>query len=261
MLFELGGRRKRFIQVIYVFLALLLGGGLVFMGIGGDAQGGLLDAFGLGTNSSTTTDSPTGDDIEKAEEALAADPNDEKALLLLARSPYIAGQQALEIDDQGQAALSEESIAAFEASIDAWESYLETRPDKPDDEVATVVFQAYGNLAFAGSDPALIQDRLEGATETAQIVAEAQPGPNSYLQLATYAYLSGDPKLGAEAGKKAEAEADEASLDAVKSQLEQAEQQGKAIQKQLAAEAPTEEDLQNPLQGLGGTTGAPAPAP
>ena len=32
MLFELGGKRKRFIQVIYVFLALLLGIGLVGLG-------------------------------------------------------------------------------------------------------------------------------------------------------------------------------------------------------------------------------------
>lgn len=261
MLFELGGRRKRFIQVIYVFLALLMGGGLVLLGIGGDANGGLLDAVGLGSSSSNTTDSATGGDIDKAEEALAANPEDAKALLLLARSQYIAGQQALDVDEQGQPTLTEDSTAAFEASIDAWERYIKTDPAEPDDEVATVVFQAYGNVAFAADDPTTIQQRLEGATETAQIVAEANPGPNSYLQLATYAYLSGDAKRGAEAGKKAVAEADDASLDAVKSQLQQAEQQGKTIQKQLAAQAPTEEDLQNPLQGLGGTTGTPAPAP
>ena len=261
MLFELGGRRKRFIQVIYVCLALLLGGGLVFMGIGGDAQGGLLDAFGLGNSSQSTTDSATEDDIEKAEQALAADPDDERALLLLARSQYISGQQALEVDEQNVPSLTEEAIASFEASTEAWERYLATKPDKPDSEVATVVFQAYSSLAFARDDPALIQQTLEGATETAEIVAEAQPGPNSYLQLATYAYLSGDPKLGDSAGERAIEEADDPSLDAVKSQLRQAEQQGKALQKQLAAEAPTEEDLQNPLQGLGGGAPAPAPAP
>lgn len=260
MLFELGGRRKRFIQVIYVFLALLLGGGLVLLGIGGDANGGLLDAVGLGNSSQSTTDSATEDDIEKAEAALATDPNDQRALLILARSQYISGQQALEVDEQGVPTLTEDAIAGFEASTDAWERYLETKPQKPDDEVATVVFQAYSNLAFAQDDPASIQQTLEGATETAEIVAEAQPGPNSYLQLATYAYLSGDTELGASAGKEAAAEADEASLGTVKTQLKQAEQQGKAIQKQLAAQAPTEEDLQNPLQGLG-ATGGTTPAP
>lgn len=260
MLFELGGRRKRFIQVIYVFLALLLGGGLVLLGIGGDANGGLLDAVGLGSSSQNTTDSATEGDIDKAEEALAADPEDQQALLLLARSHYIAGQQALAIGEQGATSLTEEAISSFEASTDAWERYLALDPQKPDSEVATVVFQAYGNIAFAREDPALIQQTLEGATETAAIVAEAQPGPNSYLQLASYAYLSGDTKLGESAGKKALAESDEASLSTVKSQLEQVEEQGKTLQKQLAAEAPTGEDLQNPLQGLGGTA-APAPAP
>lgn len=260
MLFELGGRRKRFIQVIYVFLALLLGGGLVLMGIGGDAQGGLLDAFGLGSNSANTTDSATEGDIEKAEEALAADPKDQQALLLLARSRYISGQQALEVDEQGVPSLTEEAITSFEASTDAWERYLATKPAKPDSEVATVVFQAYTNLAFARDDPALVQQTLDGAVETAEIVAEAQPGPNSYLQLATYAYLAGDTKLAESAGEQAQKEADEASIDAVKSQLKQAEQQGKVLQDQLAAEAPTGEDLQNPLQGLG-SSGAPAPTP
>ena len=46
MLFDLRGRgRRRTVQVIYLTLALLLGGGLVLFGIGGDVQGGLFDAF------------------------------------------------------------------------------------------------------------------------------------------------------------------------------------------------------------------------
>ena len=46
MLFDLRARgRRTTIKVIYVFLALLMGGGLVFFGIGGATNGGLLDAF------------------------------------------------------------------------------------------------------------------------------------------------------------------------------------------------------------------------
>ena len=46
MLFDLRSRgRRRVIKVIYTMLALLLGGGLVLFGIGGDVQGGLFDAF------------------------------------------------------------------------------------------------------------------------------------------------------------------------------------------------------------------------
>src|SRR4051812_49997896 len=46
MLFDLRARgRRTTIKVIYVFLALLMGGGLIFFGIGGATNGGLLDAF------------------------------------------------------------------------------------------------------------------------------------------------------------------------------------------------------------------------
>ena len=46
MLFDLRARgRRRTVKIVYVFLALLMGGGLVFFGIGGATSGGLLDAF------------------------------------------------------------------------------------------------------------------------------------------------------------------------------------------------------------------------
>ena len=44
--------------MIYAFLALLMGGGLVLLGIGGDASGGLLDAFGLGDAAAAPTPTP-----------------------------------------------------------------------------------------------------------------------------------------------------------------------------------------------------------
>src|ERR671914_171088 len=45
MLFDLRGRRRRAVQATYLTLAVLMGGGLVLFGIGGDVSGGLFDAF------------------------------------------------------------------------------------------------------------------------------------------------------------------------------------------------------------------------
>ena len=46
MLFDLRGRgRRRTVQVIYLSLAILMGGGLVLFGIGSSSSGGLFDAF------------------------------------------------------------------------------------------------------------------------------------------------------------------------------------------------------------------------
>src|SRR2546421_8779084 len=51
MLFDLRGRgRRRSVQAIYVGLAVLMGGGLIFFGIGGSVSGGLFDAIGLTGN-------------------------------------------------------------------------------------------------------------------------------------------------------------------------------------------------------------------
>src|SRR5919112_6271195 len=46
MLFDLrGGGRRRTVQVVYITLAFLMGGGLVLFGIGGSVSGGLIDAI------------------------------------------------------------------------------------------------------------------------------------------------------------------------------------------------------------------------
>ena len=50
MLFDLRGRRRRAVQVTYLILALLLGGGLVLFGIGGDVSFNVFDDIGGGAN-------------------------------------------------------------------------------------------------------------------------------------------------------------------------------------------------------------------
>ncbi len=260
MLFDIRGRRKRFIQVIYVFLALLLGGSLVFFGIGGDAPGGLGDALGLSDNSAGGGGGDQFDsDIEQAENALAANPENPEALAALARYQYLKGQQQLEIDaDTGGQVLTEDSINSFDASVDAWERYLEANKGKADPAIATLVLQAYGNLAFARNDPVLIQRTLEGAVTTAEVIADQRPSPNSYLQLANAAYFAGDTKLGDEASKEALKEVDEASKQQLETQLDSAKRQGKIVQRQLSGAKTDQQDFENPLGGLGGTSGGAA---
>ena len=65
MLFDLRGRRRRAVQATYLMLALLMGGGLVLFGIGGDVSGGLVDAF-KGGGGGSSTDSALEDRVDKA---------------------------------------------------------------------------------------------------------------------------------------------------------------------------------------------------
>lgn len=263
MLFDLQGRRRNFIRVIYAGLALLMGGGLVLLGIGGDASGGLLDAVGLGNGSSGSTDPAFEKQIDRAEEALAANPEDEAALLTLARTRYSAGNTAIETDEQGQSLLTEEAIAEYSAADVAWQRYLALEPKEPDDAVASLMVQAYGNLA--GSDPSttVLQQQLDSAFEAAQIVADARPSIGTFATLGTWAYISGNTKAGDQARKDALAEAsDSTTRQQVTQQLDQAEAQGKAIAKQIEASAPDKGQLENPLEGLGGgSTAVPGGTP
>src|ERR1700753_629097 len=76
MLFDLRSRgRRRTVQGVYLFLAIILGGGLVLFGVGaGNGLGGLLNAFtgnGSGSNQSQVVSAQE----KTAQKAVNADPN------------------------------------------------------------------------------------------------------------------------------------------------------------------------------------------
>ena len=252
MLFELGGKRKRLIQVIYVCLALLMFVGLVGLGIGSNVSGGIFDAIGIG-GGDTASDPRYDAQIERAEQTLQTDPKDEKALLSLARTHFLVAQAATETDEQGRVTLTEETLASYREATDAWERYLAVKPKEPDDGVASLMIQAYS--ASAGADPAQLESDLNQAFKAAQIVAEARPSAGTSLQLATYAYLAGEDEAGKEAEQAALQEAPDATTKSqIKSQVAQAKQQGAAIAKAVKQSAPDQGQLENPLGDLGGGT-------
>ena len=261
MLFDIRGKRKRVIQVIYVGLALLMGGGLVLFGIGGSTNGGLFDAIGLG-GGNVATDPQFDAQIQRAEDTLATNPNDEKALLVLARTHFLQGQTSTDVNNQGQRTPTDQTISEFGDAIDAWNKYLATKPAKPDDSVAALILQAYGAVTTASNPPAELKDNVNGAYEAAKVVAEARPSLGTYLSLAQTAYLSGKTKEGDAARKKALTEAtDSSTKSTLNQQLDQAEKQGKFVHKLINGDIPqTDTSQSNPLQGLGGTS-SPLPAP
>jgi hypothetical protein len=85
VLFDLKGRRRRVVQGTYLLLAILMGGGLVLFGIGGDVSGGLVDAL---QGQSGSSNSIVEDRIEENEDKVEADPKNAAALKELARDWY-----------------------------------------------------------------------------------------------------------------------------------------------------------------------------
>lgn len=264
MLFDLRGKRKRVVQVVYAFLAVVFLISFVGFGIGSDAAGGIFDALGIGGGSGSGPSNPQYEEqIERAEDRLQQNPEDERALLTLARVHFLAGQSELEQDEEtGEPVLTDEARTQFEAAVDGWERYLEAKPKKVDDGVGLQVLQAYDLLSRSEVQPETLQARLEGAEETAAVVAEEQPSQNTFGTLAQYAYLSGDSAEGDEAAKLALAEAEPAQRKSLQRFLEQFEQQGRQLQKLIKQQAAGKEQLTTPLEGPGGGgLGGTQPAP
>src|SRR3954447_10457262 len=88
MLFDLrGSGRRNTVRVIYLGLAILMGGGLVLFGVGGNVGGGLLDAVkgnGSGGSSNNTFEKR----VQQLERRTRVNPQDTAAWLALTRARY-----------------------------------------------------------------------------------------------------------------------------------------------------------------------------
>src|SRR5918996_2831263 len=255
MLFDLRGKRRRFIQVVYALLAALFLIGFVGFGVGSESgAGGIFDALGVGGGDTSSSNPQFDEDIDEAEQRLEQDPKDQQALLQLAQTHYLAGQGELDVDEStGEPVLTDDARTEFDESIAAWERYLKLAK-RPSDNAATQVVNSYVFLNDA-----------EGAAETQRIVAEARPSQGAYSNLAFYLYLAGDFEGGDEAAKKAVAEAEGSQKKSIENQLARLEEQARKFekrQKKQAEEAPEGGNpLQSPLGGLGGSQPTPQPAP
>jgi hypothetical protein len=265
MLFDLQGRRKRVIQVVYAGLALLMGGGLVFLGIGGDAQGGLGSLFGV-DGSGNNTNPQFQERIDEAEAKLVEDPGNENALITIAQQRIAAGLTSREQSEQGFFITTPEAAAEFELAAEAWEEYLAGKPENPDSGLARQMIQAYvGIVEASGDEIVAVEEALDGASEAAQIAAEADKTYGAYRDLVLYATFAGDTKLAEQTVADAKSLTEEERKQ-LEQDLEGAKAQAEAFQAQLEAGGTDTEDL-GPLGGdpaLGGEAedgSAPAPEP
>ena len=196
------------VQGVYLMLAVLMGGGLVFFGIGGDVSGGLFDAF---SDRSSSGNALVEDRIEENEDKVEANPKDKAALQALVRDWYqLANEQVdattRQYSDEGKERLAEADVA--------WQAYLQA-VEKPEPSLASLMIQVYdvGGL----NQPA-------DAAEAAEIVAVDQRSAQAYLQLVQYAALAGQERKADLAGMKAIELAPKAQRSSVKAFVEQAKQ-------------------------------------
>jgi hypothetical protein len=207
MLFDLRGRRRRAVQATYLTLALLMGGGLVFFGIGGDVSGGLFDAFS--DRSGGSASDQLQDRIDRLEGRVETNPRNEAALKALVRDYHAAAGAEL---PTGSTQYPDEAMDELRQASVYWKRYLEVEDGKPDASLARVALTIYDQTAL---------NQPKEAAEAMRIVAEDANDFQSYLALVQRAAAAGDTRTADLAGQKAVDLAPERLRKQVKQQVEQ----------------------------------------
>jgi hypothetical protein len=190
MLFDLRGRRRRAVQATYLTLALLMGGGLVFFGIGGDVSGGLFDAFS-DRDGGGAVDSQLEERIDRQEKRLAASPANEAVLATLVRLNYQAAAAQIE---SGTSTVPESGRDDLRAAARYWERLVQVTDGEPSAELARTALLIYDQTGL---------NRPGKAKEAVRIIAADANDTQTYLLLVQYAAAAGDTRTADLAAQKA----------------------------------------------------------
>lgn len=259
MIFDLkSGKRRRVVQIVFGFLAVIFFLGFVGFGIGGDVSGGIFDALGFGSGDTGSSSPQYEEQIEDAETTLETDPTNGQALAELARyNALSARENGIETDPMtGVTTIAEDARSDLEESVAAWERYLDTKPRSPDASVAVLISQAYRYL-----------EDFDRAAVAQEIVAEEQGSFLSYLLLARDYYSEGEIKRGDAAGDRAVAAADASQRASVRKETDALAKLARELKERLEKQreqggAAGGAAIEDPFSGLGaGGESAPAPVP
>jgi hypothetical protein len=196
MLFDLRSPgRRRLVKTVYLFLALLIGVGLIGFGVGtGGNFGGLFSAAANGGGGSGSGEAKLLKTLAKDEKQAKASPNSAIAWQTVGQSAYAVA--VLPTNYDSSLGYTTGGHAALTKLKTAWTHYLALAPTSPNLTFAQEVATGFALPPTGIGDYA--------TAETAQeVVAEIQPTVNNYEYLAYYAYLAKDLTGGDLAAKKA----------------------------------------------------------
>jgi len=245
MLFDLQSPgRRRVIKVIYGTLAVLMGGGLIFFGIGSDATGGLSDIF---TGGGSDVEEQFEDQVQDAENRVAENPNDAAAQAELVQLYYQIGNDQLEVDEEtGQQRFTSEAEESYTKAANAWDRYVKLTNGKPDSSTALLAVQAYSALANGtlteaaqGSGQEALDSAddsltfFKSAGEAQRTLADQSGNPDDLAAVAQFLYFAGDFGAADAAAQEAIAAAKGKQGTQLQRQLEQVEKQGRRLNDEI----------------------------
>ena len=215
MLFDLrGSGRRRMVKTVYITLAFLMGGGLVFFGIGGGGAlpGGLVDAITEG-GSGGDSGAERFEDAEAAATAKArANPTDAALWAAVARARFNLANSGDNVD-QNTGNYTDAGAAQLRAAGRAWDEHVKLAGDNPD-----------------SASPASWSRPTPGSARSTRPRPRRRSSPRTansagaYATLATLAYQAGQIRKGDLATDKALELTEPDMREALKGQLDGAKQ-------------------------------------
>ena len=219
MLFDLRSRgRRRTVQGVYLFLAILLGGGLVLFGVGaGNGLGGLLNAFN-GGGSTSGQKAVVSQQEQQAIKQTQQTPSDPQAWANLVQARWTsAGQGSNFNSSTGQ--FTKSGLNELNLATQAWQRYLQLQKN-PDPNLAIVAARAYAG-----------QQNYAGEASAWDVETSADPtAVKGFECLAVSAYAAGQTRKGDLASAKALSMVPKAQQALLKNQLTAAKTQPSVAQ-------------------------------
>jgi hypothetical protein len=193
VLFDLRSRgRRRTVRVVYLGLAVLMGGGLVLFGVGaGNGLGGLLNAFN-GSGSSSGQSQAVSSAETSAIKATQTSPNDASAWASLIQARWSNATSNSADFNSGTGVFTATGKTELTNLVNDWQRY-QALVKQPDPTVAILAARAYEYLG-----------QYSDAATAWQTITAAEPSEATAFEcLAANAYAGKDTRIGDLASSKA----------------------------------------------------------
>jgi hypothetical protein len=254
MVFDIRGRRRHVVKVVYAILALLMVASLFLV------TGAINISSILGTAStSESAVSSFEKQAENIEAKLVKSPGDEDLLASLTRTRINTANSMTTNGALESQSGAEEVKHQLALASEGWSKY-ESAASEPSPGLAIQAAPALFQLAEFSSTSEEALENVKAGTEAQEIVTAARPSLNSWSTLAFYALFTQNYKAAEEAKEEAvkfantkfERESFENKYEEVE---KNAKEFGKGLQSEKASKSKSagKESLENPIQGLGGS--------
>jgi hypothetical protein len=255
MVFDIRGRRKYAVKVVYAVLALLMGVSL-FLVVGPVNLGQLLGTSGGTGNPAAQYE----EQAETIERKLKAEPEEPNLLLNLTRTRINAANQLYEGGLEEERTATPEALQQLQLASDSWSKYLKATKE-PTAGAAQLVAPNLIVLAQYSRTFPEAQANLEAASEAQQLIVDKRRNLNSLSVLSYYTALTGEydkaKKIGQEAKPFAATKFARENIDnEVKKYVESGEKfqtARKKGEKEESAASEASAGTETPGSSLGGT--------